>query len=236
MPIPSPNQLSSQYELQNFLHSSDYDDTHSPFVLTSEQQQTNTLTPNPSPESMVDKVVNAGEQISPGEIGSVKDASVKLISDDEMKEKLLHMKAEMEKSLSLPLQGIGDTTKMATTTPPPPFAVPDASANANTIDISAIKTEHIQSSDMDMELDGSQMNDTNFLNTAIEFSKIFGESSEDNENETKMSFESAEAHSKKSDGDRKEPEGKNLNESSDSDSDDTDDDSDDTDDSDDDER
>lgn len=221
MPIPSPNQLSSQYELQNFLNSSsDYDDTHSPFVLTSEQQQTNTLTPNPSPESIADKAVNTGEQISPGEC-SVKDTSVKSISDDEMKEKLLQIKTEPEKNLGLSMATGSDT---ATT----------ASA-ADTLDITAIKSEHMQSSsEMDMVLDGNQMNDSNFLNTALE--NIFGESSEDNENETKMSFESAEVHSKKSDVDRKEPEEKNLNESSDSDSDDTDDDSDDSDDSDDDER
>lgn len=228
MPIPSPNQLSSQYELQNFLNSSsDYDDTHSPFVLTSEQQQTNTLTPNPSPESIVDKVGNTGEQISPGD-GSVKDTSVKSISDDEMKEKLLQMKTEPEKNL-----GLSMTTASVTTTAVSMDAA-SASNITNTLDNAGIKTEHLQSSEMDMVLDGSQLNDSNFLNTALE--NIFGESSEDNENETKMSFESTEAHSKKSDGDRKEQEGKNLNESSDSDSDDTDDDSDDTDDSDDDER
>lgn len=227
MPIPSPNQLSSQYELQNFLNSSsDYDDTHSPFVLTSEQQQTNTLTPNPSPESIADKAVNAGEQISPGE-GSVRDTSVKSISDDEMKEKLLQMKTEPDKNLGLSIND-GTAAGAAAT------SMIDTSSTA-IIDITAIKTEHMQSSsEMDMVLDGSQLNDSNFLNTALE--NIFGESSEDNENETKMSFESTEAHSKKSDADRKEPEGKNLNESSDSDSDDTDDDSDDTDDSDDDER
>lgn len=234
MPIPSPNQLSSQYELQNFLNSSsDYDDTHSPFVLTSEQQQTNTLTPNPSPESIVDKVVNAGEQISPGE-GSVKDTSVKSISDDEMKEKLLQMKTEPDKNLGLSMTTVNDTTTM----PAGSSIIDSATASSNitnTLDITAIKTEHMQSaSEMDMVLDGSQLNDSNFLNTALE--NIFGESSEDNENETKMSFESTDAHSKKSDIDRKEPEEKNLNESSDSDSDDTDDDSDDTDDSDDDER
>lgn len=236
MPIPSPNQLSSQYELQNFLNSSDYDDTHSPFVLNSEQQQTNTLTPNPSPESMVDKVGTAGEQISPGEIGSVKDGSVKSMSDDEIKEKLLHMKSELDKSLSLPMQSGSGDTKMVTpviSTPPPPPPPPSTiDATNSSMDISSTKTE--QTSEMDMELDGNQMNDSNFLNTALE--NIFGESSEDNENETKMSFESTEVHSKKSENDRKELEGKNLNESSDSDSDDTDDDSDDTDDSDDDER
>lgn len=227
MPIPSPNQLSSQYELQNFLNSSsDYDDTHSPFVLTSEQQQTSTLTPNPSPESIVDKTANAGgEQISPSD-GSVKDTSVKSISDDEMKEKLMHMKTDPEKNLGLTSSSgtANDTTAM------------DTSSNiTNTIDITAIKTEHLGSSEMDMGLDGGQLNDSSFLNTALE--NIFGESSEDNENETKMSFESTEAHSKKSDGgDRKEHIEKNLNESSDSDSDDTDDDSDDSDDSDDDER
>lgn len=226
MPIPSPNQLSSQYELQNFLNSSsDYDDTHSPFVLTSEQQQTSTLTPNPSPESIVDKTVNAGEQISPSD-GSVKDTSVKSISDDEMKEKLLQMKTDPEKNLAL----------SSTTNDPTATSAMDTSTNiTNTIDITAIKTEHLGSSEMDMGLDGGQLNDSSFLNTALE--NIFGESSEDNENETKMSFESTEAHSKKSDGgDRKEHIEKNLNESSDSDSDDTDDDSDDSDDSDDDER
>lgn len=223
MPIPSPNQLSSQYELQNFLNSSsDYDDTHSPFVLSSEQQQTNTLTPNPSPESIVDKVVNTGEQISPG---SVRDTSVKSISDDEMKEKLLQMKTEPEKNLGLSMTTANDPTTATIDTAA-------ASNITNTLDIPGIKTEHLQSSEMDMVLDGGQLNDSNFLNTALE--NIFGESSE--ENETKMSFESTEAHSKKSDGDRKEQVEKNLNESSDSDSDDTDDDSDDTDDSDDDER
>lgn len=236
MPIPSPNQLSSQYELQNFLNSSsDYDDTHSPFILTSEQQQTNTLTPNPSPESIADKAVNAGEQISPGD-GSVKDTSVKSISDDEMKEKLLQMKTEPEKNLGLS-SSTANNDAMAGNA-----SSIDASASiSNTLDVSAIKTEHLASSEMDMGLDGSQLNDSNFLNTALE--NIFGESSEDNENETKMSFESTGAHSKKSDGgggggggDRKEHVEKNLNESSDSDSDDTDDDSDDTDDSDDDER
>lgn len=228
MPIPSPNQLSSQYELQNFLNSSsDYDDTHSPFVLTSEQQQTNTLTPNPSPESIADKAPNTGEQISPGE-GSVKDTSVKSISDDEMKEKLLQMKTEPEKNLALSMATGNDATTGAA-------AAADTANITNTLDITAIKTEHMQTScEMDMVLDGNQMNDSNFLNTALE--NIFGESSEDNENETKMSFESTEAHSKKSDVERKEAEEKNLNESSDSDSDDTDDDSDDSDDSDDDER
>lgn len=209
LPIPSPNQLSSQYELQNFLNSSsDYDDTHSPFVLT-DQPQTNTLTPNPSPDSIIDKV-NPGEQISPGE--SVKESS-KSISDDEMKEKLLQMKTDPDKNLGLP------TTDTA--------AIENANIT-NALDIS-IKTEHL-SADMDL-LDGNPLNDSNFLNSALE--NIFGEGeSELNETETKMSFESNDH--KKSEQDRKDE--KNLNESSDSDSDDTDDDSDDSDDSDDDER
>lgn len=199
--------MSSQYELQNFLNSSsDYDDTHSPFVLTTEQPQNNTLTPNPSPDS----IVNTGEQISPG--GSIKESG-KSISDDEIKEKILQMKTDPDKSLGLP------TTDSAAI---------DSANITNALDIS-IKSEHL-SADMDMVLDTNQLNDSNFLNSALE--NIFGES-EDNENETKMSFESNDAN-KKSENDRKDE--KNMNESSDSDSDDTDDDSDDSDDSDDDER
>lgn len=200
--------MSSQYELQNFLNSSsDYDDTHSPFVLTTEQPQNNTLTPNPSPDSIIDKV-NTGEQISPS--GSIKESG-KSISDDEIKEKILQMKTDPDKSLGLP------TTDSASI---------DNANITNALDIS-IKSEHL-SADMDMVLDTNQLNDSNFLNSALD--NIFGE---DNENETKMSFESNDAN-KKSEMDHKGD--KNMNESSDSDSDDTDDDSDDSDDSDDDER
>lgn len=211
LPIPSPNQLPSQYELQNFLNSSsDYDDTHSPFVLTSEQPQNNTLTPNPSPDSIIDKV-NPGEQISPGEC--VKESG-KSISDDEIKEKLLQMKTDPDKSLGIPTSD---------------SAAIDNANITNVLDIS-IKTEHL-SADMDL-LESNPLNDSNFLNSALD--NIFGEGeSELNETETKMSFESNDQH-KKSDNDRKGE--KNLNESSESDSDDTDDDSDDSDDSDDDER
>lgn len=154
--------------------------------------------------------MNTSEQISPA--GSIKEGG-KSISDDEIKEKILQMKSDPDKSLGLP------TTDSA--------AIDNASIT-NALDIS-IKSEHL-SSEMDMVLDTNQLNDSNFLNSALE--NIFGES-EDNENETKMSFESNDPN-KKSDNDRKEE--KNLNESSDSDSDDTDDDSDDSDDSDDDER
>lgn len=188
--------------------SSDYDDTHSPFVLNTEQPQNNTLTPNPSPDSITDKV-NTGEQISPG--GSIK-GSGKSISDDEIKEKILHMKTDSDKHLGL-------STADA--------AAIDHANITNPLDIS-IKSEHL-TSDMDI-LDTNQLNDSNFLNSALD--NIFGES-EDNENETKMSYDSNDPN-KKSENDRKVE--KNLNESSDSDSDDTDDDSDDSDDSDDDER
>lgn len=209
LPIPSPNQLPSQYELQNFLNSSsDYDDTHSPFVLTSEQPQNNTLTPNPSPDSIIDKV-NPGEQISPGEC--VKESG-KSISDDEIKEKIMQMKTDPDKCLGLPTSDL---------------AAIDNANITNALDIS-IKTEHL-SADLDL-LESSQLNETNFLSGALD--NMFDES-ELNETETKMSFESNDQN-KKSDHDRKDE--KNLNESSDSDSDDTDDDSDDSDDSDDDER
>lgn len=191
--------------------SSDYDDTHSPFVLTSEQPQNNTLTPNPSPDSINDKV-NVSEQISPG--GSIKE-SVKSISDDEIKEKLLHMKTDPDKSLGIP------TSDSA--------AIENANIT-NALDIS-IKSEHL-SAEMDMVLESNPLNDSNFLNSALE--NIFGEGeSELNETETKMSFDSNDQN-KKSENERKDE--KTLNESSDSDSDDTDDDSDDSDDSDDDER
>lgn len=190
--------------------SSDYDDTHSPFVLTSEQPQTNQLTPNPSPDSIIDKV-NVNEQISPG--GSVKESG-KSISDDEIKEKIVHMKTDPDKSLGL------STTDTA---------VIDNVNITNALDIS-IKSEHL-SADIDL-LENNTMNDANFLNSALD--NIFGEGeSELNETETKMSFESNEQN-KKSENEHKNV--KNLNESSDSDSDDTDDDSDDSDDSDDDER
>lgn len=202
--------MSSQYELQNFLNSSsDYDDTHSPFVLTSEQPQNNTLTPNPSPDSIVDKV-NTSEQISP--VDSIKES--KSISDDEIKEKLMHMKTDPDKSLGIP------TTDSA--------AIENANI-ANALDIS-IKSEHL-SAEMDMVLESNPLNDSNFLNSPLD--NIFGEGDNElNETETKMSFESNDPN-KKSDNDRKNV--KNMNESSDSDSDDTDDDSDDSDDSDDDE-
>lgn len=202
--------MSSQYELQNFLNSSsDYDDTHSPFVLTSEQPQNNTLTPNPSPDSIVDKV-NTSEQISP--VDSIKES--KSISDDEIKEKLMHMKTDPDKGLSIP------TTDSA--------AIENANI-ANALDIS-IKSEHL-SAEMDMVLESNPLNDSNFLNSPLD--NIFGEGENElNETETKMSFESNDPN-KKSDNDRKNE--KNMNESSDSDSDDTDDDSDDSDDSDDDE-
>lgn len=164
------------------------------------------MTPNPSPDSIIDKV-NTSEQISPGE--SVKGCG-KSISDDEIKEKILHMKTETDKSLGL--------------------SASDSSAIDNVLDIS-IKTEHL-SADMDLVLENNPLNDSNFLNSALD--NIFGEGeSELNENETKMSFESND-HNKKSENERKSE--KILNESSDSDSDDTDDDSDDSDDSDDDER
>lgn len=167
--------------------------------MLTDQPQNNTLTPNPSPDSIIDKA-NPGEQISPGEC--VKESG-KSISDDEIKEKILQMKTDSDKTLGLPTS---DTA---------------AIDNANALDIS-IKTEHL-SADMDL-LDGNPLNDSNFLNSALE--NIFGEGeSELNENETKMSFESNDHH-KKSENDRKDE--KNLNESSDSDSDDTDDDSDDS--------
>lgn len=178
--------------------------------MLTDQPQNNTLTPNPSPDSIIDKV-NPGDQISPGEC--VKESG-KLLSDDEIKEKLLQMKTDPDKSLGLPTS---DTAAI------------DNAHITNALDIS-IKTEHL-SADMDL-LDGNPLNDSNFLNSALE--NIFGEGeSELNENETKMSFESNDHH-KKSEQDRKDE--KNMNESSDSDSDDTDDDSDDSDDSDDDER
>lgn len=154
--------------------------------------------------------MNPGEQISPGEC--VKESG-KSISDDEIKEKLLQMKTDPDKGLGIPTSDS--------------VAIDNANIT-NVLDIN-IKTEHL-SADMDL-LESNPLNDSNFLNSALD--NIFGEGeSELNENETKMSFESNDQN-KKSDNDRKGE--KNLNESSDSDSDDTDDDSDDSDDSDDDE-
>lgn len=92
------------------------------------------------------------------------------------------------------------------------------------INIANIKTEHMPT-EIDMDIESNQMNDSNYLNNALE--NMFGESNL-NENETKMSFDSNDQN-KKSDCDRK---GDNFNDSSDS-SDDTDDDSDDSTDSDD---
>lgn len=186
-PIPSPNQLSSQYELQNFLNSSsDYDDTHSPFVLTGEQQQNSTLTPNPSPDSIADKTHI--DHISPVEM----KPSGKLISDDDSREKLLQIKTEAGKSLNLQSS---DLTAL------------DSAHISNALDIN-IKTENI-SNEIDMDLDHNSMSGTNFLNT--ELANIFGDTGS-NENETKMSFESNDQSKKSVEKDQKDG-----NESSDSD-------------------
>lgn len=156
--------------------------------------------------------MNTSDQISPGEC--IKESG-KSISDDEIKDKLLHMKTDPDKGLGIP------TSDSA--------AIENANIT-NALDIS-IKSEHL-SAEMDMVLESNPLNDSSFLNSALE--NIFGEGeSELNETETKMSFESNDPN-KKSEHERKQE--KNLNESSDSDSDDTDDDSDDSDDSDDDER
>lgn len=208
LPIPSPNQLSSQYELQNFLNSSsDYDDTHSPFVLT-DQQPNSSLTPNPSPDSVNEKV-NANEQIPLDE--NIKDSG-KFVSDDDHKEKLLQLKTEISKNINM---STSNTTTM------------DSSRMSAPIDLNInIKTEP---SEIDMDIDGNPMHDSSFLNNALE--NIFGEGNlNENGNETKMSFDSGD-QSKKLENERKE---ENFNDSSDSDDDDdTDDDSDDSTDSDD---
>lgn len=194
-PIPSPNQLSSQYELQNFLNSSsDYDDTHSPFVLTAEQPQNNTLTPNPSPDSLTDKVQI--DQISPGDL----KPSGKSFSDDESREKLHQIKTEAGKHLQS-----SDLTALEST--------------ANALDMN-IKSENL-ANEMDMDLDHNSMSGTNFLNT--ELANIFGDTGS-NENETKMSFDSNDAN-KKSDGERKDEknDSSDSDDEDDSDSDESDD-------------
>lgn len=186
-PIPSPNLLSSQYELQNFLNSSsDYDDTHSPFVLTAEQQQNNTLTPNPSPDSIADKTQI--DHISPIEMKPIG----KLINDDDSREKIHQIKTETGKSLNL------QSSDLMTL---------DSANISNALDIN-IKTENI-TNEIDMDLDHNSMSGTNFLNT--ELANIFGDTGS-NENETKMSFESNDQNKKSVENDQK-----NGNESSDSD-------------------
>lgn len=175
-------------------------------MLTNEQPQNSSLTPNPSPDSITDKV--SGEQISPEDI----KLSGKSISDDESREKLLQVKTETGKSLNLQST---DLTAL------------ENAAMANALDMN-IKSENL-SNEMDMDLDNNSMSGANFLNT--ELANIFGDTGS-NENETKMSFESND-QAKKSDGERKDD--KNGNESSDSDDDDETD-SDESDDSDDDDR
>lgn len=179
-------------------------------MLSTEQQQNSSLTPNPSPDSINEKV-NANEQISLEE--NIKDGnSSKFVSDDEQKEKLLRIKTEINKNVNIA------TSTSATTI--------ESSRMSALIDINIanIKTEHMPT-EIDMDIESNQMNDSNYLNNALE--NMFGESNL-NENETKMSFDSNDQN-KKSDCDRK---GDNFNDSSDS-SDDTDDDSDDSTDSDD---